>query len=110
MDYESFPFGCFHCFKIGHKAFQCLEAKSVQKKKNPSAASLFRVKKVWKIKTTNQGHKGPLLMNLKGAEASNKINQFQPSNSTLPLGMDGKTIPQVELLETAPNSSLVIRE
>ena len=53
MDYESVPFGCFHCLKIGHKAFQCPKEKSAQKKKNPSSSSQTRVKKVWKKKSTN---------------------------------------------------------
>ena len=104
MDYESVPFGCFHCFKTNHKAFQCLKAKSA-KKKHPFASSHIRVKKVWKKKMTSQGQKGPIMADQKVAEASKKINQMLPFASTLPLGMDGKVVPQV--LKTAPSVSSI---
>lgn len=74
MDYESVPFGFFHCLKTGHKAFQCPKAKT-NKKKNPPSSSQTRGKYVWKKKHTKQGQKGLSPATQKAANAPKVTNQ-----------------------------------
>ena len=97
LDFESVPFGCFHCFKTGHKAFQCPKAKNA-KKKNPPSSSLKRVKKVWKKKPTKQGQEDLSL-------ETQKIVVEPKQTSQEPLEMASK---EGEVAKTGPSSSLPV--
>ena len=95
LDYESVPFGCFHCLKTRHKAFQCPKAK-MAKKKFLSSSSLNRDKKVWKNKTTNLGQKdGSKITGQKVAEDKKDKDQKLSSSSTMTQSKDNMDVPKL---------------